>query len=142
MLKPFIFRNRFAETGFLPVTGYRKAYCERDNCHRSLAPRLLSVDRLLLHGGRGPHSRRTDADAAKQRTVAYLSGRGRGNRCFCHRELITIVTPLSFVWRRRRPCVWNAGHGRHEATSHRLIASAERATGDNYPAHNRPFGNQ
>ena len=25
----------------------------------------------------------------------YLSGRGRGNRCFCRRELITIVTPLS-----------------------------------------------
>ena len=60
-----------------------------------VAPRLLSVDRLLLHGGRGPHTRRTGADAAKQRTVAYLSGRGRGNRCFCHHELITIVTPLS-----------------------------------------------
>jgi len=53
-----------------------------------VAPRLLSVDRLLLHGGRGPHSRCTDA--AKQRTVAYLSGRGRENRCFCRRELITI----------------------------------------------------
>ena len=38
---------------------------------------------------------RTPADAAKQRTVVYLSGRGRGNRCFCRRELITIVTPLS-----------------------------------------------
>jgi len=50
---------------------------------------------LLLHGGRGPHTRRTGADAAKQRTVASLSGRGRGNRCFCRRELITIVTPLS-----------------------------------------------
>jgi len=60
-----------------------------------VAPRLLSVDRLLLQGGRGPHSRCTDADAAKQRTVAYLSGRGKGNRCFCRRELITIVTPLS-----------------------------------------------
>ena len=59
------------------------------------APRLLSVDRLLLHGDCGPHSRRTDDDAAKQRTVAYLSGRGRGNRCFCRHELITIVTPLS-----------------------------------------------
>ena len=56
-----------------------------------VAPRLLSVHRLLLHGG--PHSRCTGADAAKQRTVAYLSGRGRGNRC-C-RELITIVMPLS-----------------------------------------------
>jgi len=61
----------------------------------ALALRLLSVDRLLLHGGRGPHSRCTDGDAAKQRTVAYLSGSGRGNRCFCCRELITIVTPLS-----------------------------------------------
>ena len=57
-----------------------------------VAPRLLSVDRLLLHGGRGPHTRHTGADAA---TVAYLSGRGRGTRCFCHRELITIVTPLN-----------------------------------------------
>ena len=36
-----------------------------------------------------------DANATKQRTVAYLSGRGKGNRCFCRRELITIVTPLS-----------------------------------------------
>jgi len=61
----------------------------------TVAPRLLSVDRLLVHGGLGPHTRRTGADAAKQRTVAYLSGRGRGNRCFCRRELITIVTPLS-----------------------------------------------
>jgi len=32
--------------------------------------------------------------------------------------------PLSFV--SRRPCVWYAGHGRCEATSDRLIASAER----------------
>ena len=56
---------------------------------------MLSVDHLLLHGGRGPHTRRTDADAAKQRTVAYQSGRGRGNRCFCCHELITIITPLS-----------------------------------------------
>ena len=35
-------------------------------------------------------------------------------------------TPLSFVSRRRRPCVWYVGHGRREATSDRLIASAER----------------
>ena len=27
--------------------------------------------------------------------MAYLSGRGRGNRCFCRRALITIVTPLT-----------------------------------------------
>jgi len=60
-----------------------------------VATRLLSVDRFLFHGDRGPHSRRTDADAAKQRTVVYLSGKGRGNRCFCRHELITIVTPLS-----------------------------------------------
>jgi len=36
-----------------------------------------------------------DAYDTKQRTVAYLHGRGRGNRCFCRHELITIVTPLS-----------------------------------------------
>jgi len=35
-------------------------------------------------------------------------------------------TPLSFVSLRRRPCVWYADHGRREATSDRLIASAER----------------
>jgi len=35
-------------------------------------------------------------------------------------------TPLSFVMRHQRPCVWNAGHGHREATSDRLIASAER----------------
>jgi len=33
-------------------------------------------------------------------------------------------TPLSFV--SRRPSVWYAGHGHREATSDRLIASAER----------------
>ena len=35
-------------------------------------------------------------------------------------------TPLSFVLRRRRPCVRYVGHGRREATSDRLIASVER----------------
>ena len=60
-----------------------------------VAPRLLSVDHLLLHGGHGPHTRRMDADTAKQRTVAYLSGKGRGNRCFGRHGLIAIVTPLS-----------------------------------------------
>jgi len=57
----------------------------------------LAISRISrsLHGGRGPHSRRMDAEAGKQRTVAYLSSRGRGNRCFCRRELITIVMPLS-----------------------------------------------
>jgi len=57
MLKPFIFGNRFAETDFLPVT-------ERpivSGIIVTVAQRLLSVDRLLLHGGRGsgPHTRRT-----------------------------------------------------------------------------------
>ena len=60
-----------------------------------VAPSLLSVNRLLLHGGHGPHTRCMDADAAKQRTVAYLSGKGRGNRCFGRHGLIAIVTPLS-----------------------------------------------
>jgi len=54
----------------------------------------LAISRSLVASrGRGRHTRRTDADATKQRTVAYLSGRGRGNRCFCRRELITIVGP-------------------------------------------------
>ena len=60
-----------------------------------VALRLLSVDHLLLHGGRGPHTRRMDADAAKQRTVAYQSGRGQREQMLCRRELITIVTLLS-----------------------------------------------
>ena len=56
----------------------------------------ITISRSLVASrGHGPHTRCTDADAAKQRTVAYQSGRGRGNRCFCRRELITIVTPLS-----------------------------------------------
>jgi len=50
---------------------------------------------LLLHGGRGPHTRRTDAVAVGQRTVAYQSGRGQREQMLCRRELITIVTPLS-----------------------------------------------
>jgi len=37
-----------------------------------------------------------------------------------------LETPLSFVSRRRRPCVWYVGHGRRKATSDRLTASAER----------------
>jgi len=56
----------------------------------------LAISRSLVASRQPwPHSRRTDADAAKQRTVVHLSGRGRGNKCFCRRELITIVTPLS-----------------------------------------------
>ena len=35
---------------------------------------LVSVIAYLLHRGRGPHTRHMDA--AKQRTLAYLSGRG------------------------------------------------------------------
>ena len=67
----------------------RKAYCERDNCHRSFRACYQSIACC--------HSRLTDADARKTKDsgVAYLSGRGRGDRCFCRRELITIVTPLS-----------------------------------------------
>ena len=54
------------------ATARQQAYCERDNCHLSIT--------CLLHQGRGPHTRRKDA--AKQRTVAYLSGRGQLGRCF------------------------------------------------------------
>ena len=62
---------------------------------RSALAISLPVDHLLLHGGRGPHTIRTDAVAAKQRTVAYQSGRGQREQMLCRRELITIVTPLS-----------------------------------------------
>jgi len=60
---------------------------------RSTLAISLSVDHLLLHGGRGPRTRRTDAVAAGQRTVAYQSGRGQREQMLCRRELITIVTP-------------------------------------------------
>jgi len=49
---------------------------------RSALAISLSVDHLLLHGGRGLDTRHTDAVAAGQRTVAYQSGRGRGNRYY------------------------------------------------------------
>ena len=43
----------------------------------------------LLHRGHGPHTRRTDA--AKQRTVVYLSGSGQRGQIFA---LITLVMPV------------------------------------------------
>jgi len=71
-----------------PVTGLPKPVFERPivsgiivTCRSALAI-SLPVDHLLLHGGHGPHTRCTDAVAVWQRTVAYLSGRGRGNRCY------------------------------------------------------------
>jgi len=43
----------------------------------------LAISRLLVASRRPwPHSRRTGADAAKQRTVAYLSGRGQREQMF------------------------------------------------------------
>ena len=88
MLKPFIFQNRF-------FTGYRKAYCERDNCHRSLRACYQSIaccftavwPAFQTHG-RPP----TPRNEGQWRIKAVG---GRGNRCFCRRELITIVMPLS-----------------------------------------------
>ena len=44
------------------------------NCHLSLCT-CYQLITCLLHRGHGPHTRRTDA--TKQRTVAYLSGRGQ-----------------------------------------------------------------
>ena len=58
------------------------------NCHLSLRACYQSIA-CLLHHSWGPHTRCTVA--AKQRTVAYLSGSGR---CFCRRLLITVVTPV------------------------------------------------
>ena len=48
MLKPFIFRNRFAETGFLPVTE-RSIVSGIIVTGRSALAISLSVDHLLLH---------------------------------------------------------------------------------------------
>ena len=56
------------------ATARQHAYCERDNCHLSLSACYQSIA-CLLHCGRGPHTRRMNAK--KQRTVAYLSGRGQ-----------------------------------------------------------------
>jgi len=56
------------------ATARQQAYCERDNCYLSLHACYQSIA-CLLHRGRGPHSRCTDA--AKQRTLAYLSGMGQ-----------------------------------------------------------------
>jgi len=55
-----------------------RAYCERDNCHLSLCA-CYQLIACSLHRGNGPHARRTDA--AKQRTVVYLSGRGQKGHC-------------------------------------------------------------
>jgi len=58
-------------------------------CYHSIA--------CLLHCGRGTHTRHTDA--AKQRTVAYVSGRvqrrqkHQRRQMFLPRGLITLVTP-------------------------------------------------
>jgi len=48
-----------------------------------------SLSHLYAACGCGPHTRCTDA--AKQRTVAYLCSRGSGDRCFCHRVLISLL---------------------------------------------------
>jgi len=71
-----------------PTIGLLWAY----NCHLSLHTCYQSIA-CLLHRGCGPHTRCTDT--AKQKTVAYLSGRGRQRRqMFLPRALITLVMPL------------------------------------------------
>jgi len=70
------------------ATARQQAYSEWDNCHLLLHACYQSIA-CLLHRNHGQLTRRTDA--AKQRKVAYLSG--RGSRCFCCQALITIVTP-------------------------------------------------
>jgi len=58
----------------------------RSACYQSIACFCL------LHRGHGPYTRRTDA--AKQRTVAYLSGMGQRQQMFLLPALMTIVMPL------------------------------------------------
>ena len=57
---------------------------------------MLDISRWLIcftAAGHGPHTRRTDA--AKQRTVAYLSGRGHWGQMFLLWVLITSYTTPS-----------------------------------------------
>ena len=61
------------------ATARQYAYCEQDSCHLSLRACYQSIT-CLFHRGHGPHTRCTDA--AKQRTVAYLSGRGQQQQMF------------------------------------------------------------
>ena len=61
-----------------------------------VAPRLLSVDHLLLHGGRGPYTPDARAPTPRNKGQWRIKAVGCiGNRCLCRHELITIVTPLS-----------------------------------------------
>ena len=61
------------------------------NCQLSLHTCYQSIA-CLLHHGCGPHTR--CMDTAKQKTVAYLSGRGQRRQMFQPRALITLVMPL------------------------------------------------
>ena len=61
------------------------------NCQLSFHTCYQSIA-CLLHRGCGPHTRCTDT--AKQKTVAYLSGRGQRRQMFQPRALITLVMPL------------------------------------------------
>ena len=80
-----------------------------DNCHLLLYA-CYQLITCLLHHGCGPCTRCTDA--AKQRTVAYLSGRGQRGKCCCHRPLITLVTPLHLgIW--ACSSTWRRHTGRH-----------------------------
>ena len=74
--KEFLDFRDFLETD---ATARHQAYWERVTGRSALD---ISVNRLLLHDGPGPHTRRTDADVGKQRTVAYLSGRGQREHMF------------------------------------------------------------
>ena len=66
--------------------------CRCNNCYRSLRTCYQSITCCFTAA---VNTRRTDAVAAGQRTVAYQSGRGQREKMLCRRELITIVTPLS-----------------------------------------------
>ena len=87
MLKPFIFRNLF-------FTGYRKAYCERDNCHRSIRACYQSIACCFTAAVAHIPDAWTPTPRNKGQWRIKAVG-GREKRCFCRRELITIVTPLS-----------------------------------------------
>ena len=75
-------------------TGYRKAYCERDNCHRSLRDCYQLIACCFTAAVTHIPDARMPSKRNKGQWHIKAVG-GRGNRCFCRHDLTTTVTPLS-----------------------------------------------
>ena len=77
------------KTVLVPLYGHYRTTCIIVTCRSALAMSIACCFTAAV--ARIPDAR---TPTPRNRTVAYLSSRGRRNRCFCRRELITIVTPL------------------------------------------------